>query len=305
MSKIYQKKISTNLSDLHPYHQIKLSNNGFKKSDYFYGNFIQSIKVPSKFPDHSRSYNKGDPLNMIDWRAFARNDNLIIRERHEETNGTTFIYCDLNSSMNWPDNDTLQIIKKKNIKKSELALRVSLNVAFLHLKAGNNIELYLLFDNEQKSCKFSSPTEVLTLFKILTSKDFSYKEIFRTSRKKNNLNKKPIFSYIISDGLNNISSKIHRESKKSFFIHTLHSFEKNIEWLNEKKSYFDSFIEKKELLGSTLRRNNYYNNKLNEWSNNIKKNVFIKGGQYFQIQEDTSINIYLKKLNTVHKNAKK
>ena len=107
---------------------------------------------------------RGDPIKMIDWRAYARSDHLIIREKHEETNGKISIICDLKSSMNWPDNNIMQLSKKKIPRKSEVALRVALNLSYSHLKEGNQVYLVFLTSNNEYRHQLSSASEAAGIF---------------------------------------------------------------------------------------------------------------------------------------------
>lgn len=58
-----------------------------------------------EFIEH-RSYATGDPLSMIDWRAYARSDRFYVRLTEHETDATCHIMIDSSSSMNFKGCDT-------------------------------------------------------------------------------------------------------------------------------------------------------------------------------------------------------
>ena len=48
-----------------------------------------------------RDYQPGDPLKIIDWKAFARTDRLHVKLREEQTNLNAYILLDRSASMNF------------------------------------------------------------------------------------------------------------------------------------------------------------------------------------------------------------
>jgi uncharacterized protein (DUF58 family) len=48
-----------------------------------------------------RDYQPGDELKLIDWKVFARTDNLHVKLREEETNMSVYIALDKSASMNY------------------------------------------------------------------------------------------------------------------------------------------------------------------------------------------------------------
>jgi len=53
-----------------------------------------------EFIEH-RSYAPGDPISMIDWRAYARSDRFFVRLTEHETDATCHIMIDCSASMNF------------------------------------------------------------------------------------------------------------------------------------------------------------------------------------------------------------
>ncbi|MCK9480679.1 MAG: DUF58 domain-containing protein [Bacteroidia bacterium] len=54
-----------------------------------------------EFAEH-RAYNQGDSIRNIDWKLYARTDNLFVKRFEEETNLRAHILLDISSSMYYP-----------------------------------------------------------------------------------------------------------------------------------------------------------------------------------------------------------
>ena len=94
-----------------------------------------------------RPYIAGDPVGLIDWKAFAKNEQLIVRQDEDHTPGTIRIIIDTSQSMAWPDQgviDATRSVKElaSAITKGELAWRITIAIVESYLADGNTIELY-------------------------------------------------------------------------------------------------------------------------------------------------------------------
>ena len=86
------------MSELQPTHSWRLSEYVYSKNHNLQGNYLLNLKTPTRFPDVSRKYIQGDPVRHIDWKAFVRCDQLIVREQNVETSGVVSIGCDIGHS---------------------------------------------------------------------------------------------------------------------------------------------------------------------------------------------------------------
>lgn len=70
---------------------------------YFHG-LHRSVRRGSSpvFAAH-RQYMAGDPARLVDWRVWARTDQLYIREYEQETNLRGYLFLDTSRSMNYGD----------------------------------------------------------------------------------------------------------------------------------------------------------------------------------------------------------
>ncbi len=57
-----------------------------------------SLGAAVEFAEY-REYYPGDPLNRLDWDVYARTDQYVVREAHEEISARCFVLLDISSSM--------------------------------------------------------------------------------------------------------------------------------------------------------------------------------------------------------------
>lgn len=109
------------------------------------GGIRQRLKSPGRMPEETRPYQAGDPVNLIDWRAYGRTDQLLLRLQQDQAPMDVNITIALHDSMNWPvpdiDFNRAQkdsMIETAGIKaKVELAWRVALFIGFALLRRGD------------------------------------------------------------------------------------------------------------------------------------------------------------------------
>ncbi|PIN86162.1 DUF58 domain-containing protein [Candidatus Woesearchaeota archaeon CG10_big_fil_rev_8_21_14_0_10_44_13] len=91
------------------------------------------------FKDH-RMYARGDDIRLIDWKVFARTDDLYVKRYEEERNLSVHILIDGSASMNYG----------KGLKKFDYASMIGVGFAYLALR-----------DNEKfQFCTFSDSLEL-------------------------------------------------------------------------------------------------------------------------------------------------
>lgn len=267
-----------------------------KPSSRYMGTAKLNLQRASRMPASSRKYLHGDPVHLIDWRAFARNDQLIIREQRDEASTRVMICLDNNDTMNWPP-DSLE----QKPKKLELATRVALHLAFCHLKKGDLVKLALWAKGEkepQHILKLNSSSDVLRLFQNLESHKFHFDlgqlqlaPYALRSQKHDQL-------YIIGDALREHSfSDFFSLAKVTSLIHVLSSLEWEISWLHQEFCYFDEHDVKKEFLGSTLLQGDRYQKRMREWSGELKELCQRQAGTYILVTDQTPIRDYLVQLD--------
>lgn len=89
-----------------------------------------------------RPYDTGDPLKRIDWKLYAKTDNLYVKQFEEETNMETWLVMDASLSMNYCG-------KKSPVSKWQYASYVGAALAHLLTEQHDAVGL-MLFDGGLK-----------------------------------------------------------------------------------------------------------------------------------------------------------
>lgn len=131
-----------------------------------------------------RSYQPGDDLRQLDWKAYARSDRYYIRESEIETSISVRFIIDASGSMNHADNGYTKI---------EYAKYLAASLAWLAGLQGDAVGLYVLQDQHlfsldskrdyQHMARFYYQLENISAAGI-TAKPVHYKSIFSGAGKK-------------------------------------------------------------------------------------------------------------------------
>lgn len=294
------------LSSLNPMDIRELRSQFIKTSMQMHGSQLMALKRASKSPEYSRPYINGDPINLIDWKAFARTDSLIVREKRDEASSKICIVWELSPSMNWPKR--LNSGKTRVASKFEVATRIALHLSHLHLRLGDQAIMWLHHPNHpEKNLSFSpkQPSDLLSLFNTILQHKFD-------PHIKIPLFKKQAFHfhtvdrlYWISDGLNELKlAPIIKKSKRSCFMHLLSSLEENLDWLQDDCCYFDHTGEKNEFLGKNLQKDKSYYSQLSSWKNQIKELIHGFNSQYVPLTDKTALTTYYQFIDSLFENKK-
>ena len=125
------------LGQLHPKHRLGEKKKSLAQSKRSHGSHSLSLRTPDRMAEYSRPYMPGDPLKKIDWKVFARTDELIVREHKETAAVRVRVFLDLGESMSWPRKNMLTT---NYIQKSELGIRIAYHLAYFHSLFGDQIE---------------------------------------------------------------------------------------------------------------------------------------------------------------------
>ena len=131
-----------------------------------------------------RSYQPGDDLRQLDWKAYARSDRYYIRESEVETSISVRFIIDASGSMNHEDN---------GYKKIEYAKYLAASLAWLAALQGDAVGLYVL--QEQNLFSIDSKRDYQHMARLyyqlenisasgMTTKPVQYNSIFSASGKK-------------------------------------------------------------------------------------------------------------------------
>jgi len=267
------------------------------------GSVRNPLLRPSRMIEHSRVYMAGDPIQTIDWRAYARTDQLLIRQIRDEATAKVVISVDLTSTMRWPPvNEDISNPAPKKMSpptKAEIALRVALYLAYVHKSLGNTIELRMLTNDAEafpsRVLLFTSITEIRQLYEFCMINKFEPSTLERHTRTQTFRDPPSCdIAYWIGDCLGRGDyTEFFRASVRGQLYHTLSSLETNIDWITPSTAYFDDLYNTKEFQGKLLHENQFYQKKLAAWMASIQEHFQKRGINYHQITDLTTIDSFL------------
>jgi hypothetical protein len=266
-----------------------------KASPRYAGTAKLNLRRPSRLPASSRKYLHGDPVHLIDWRAFARNDQLLIRERHDEASTKVLIVLDADDSLQWPP-----AWLGSGPTKFEIAARMAFHLAFAHLKKGDLVKLVMWEPGKPKpnrAFRILSSSDVLKLFESASTLGFTGDQMVnflspaRVSEQQHDL------TYLLTDGLRSESfAWTFQQSRQVSLIHVLSTLELDLSWLKSDFCYFDEHRQKKEFLGSTLVQSREYQERLREWMEQLDQTCQKNLGRYIKVNDQTTLREYLERV---------
>ncbi len=234
------------------------------------------IKQPQKAAEGGRAYVHGDPLNMIDWRAYARTDQLIIREQQKEAAAKVRIYLDLRASMDWPDASLSGVLQRQDLpmKKQIIAYKVALNLAFRHLREQDLVELVIIHEDDGEflyyRVKPRSKNDIHHLYEeIFPQATFTGLESMAGS----DLEQGSFdLGYCISDMLVEPEQNLVllQNCRLKLLLQVLSSLELDSAWMQADKIYFE-LADTQEYQGNTLLLADAYKTKLAKWLEDIER----------------------------------
>ena len=257
-----------------------------------FGSFQQQRAQPQRLPEATRAYQQGDPLMAIDWRAYARTDQLLVNQQHHTANAEVIIAVSCVPAMCWPPAE----IHADATTKLETALRVALNLAFIHSKILDRVTLCLVSDQLHVR-KISSAAEVLDIYENFYAVKFNFAQLLRVCTFAKDtislLHLTADAKYWLSDGLQGNFQVFLQDAVFSCFLHTLSSYEFKSDWLVNDSSYFE---QPQEVLGKSLRR--VFHPRLKQWLADTEHGITSNGSKYLLLTEDTELGHYFDFLNT-------
>lgn len=290
------------LATLHPLHFADHHFTRVSTSHSLHGSFYLNLPHISRSPELSRAYQVGDPVRLIDWKAYARNDQLIVREERDEAMANVVIVLDGRKTMQWPDKDIDKETREHHVTKFSFAARIALHLVHRHVRMGDRVRLALIEDgfseDEVLATELRTPSHVLSFFEELEANAFTI-DCFRSFLSKQNLfySRTHLLFWVSDCCTNSIPYELGMRSQSTVLFHTLSSLECDDTWFKNKSCYFDEFTMKKEYLGESLKRKNYYLNKLKQWCDSIEKAVGQFQGHYLLFTEKSSIRSYIASLD--------
>lgn len=289
---------TSTLSDLIPQHVYDAQWRILQHSQRHHGSHLLAVQQLSRFPESSRKYVAGDPIHLIDWQAYARSDQLVIRQVREEASSRVQIAIDTSSPMRWPDREEVRNANKSNRipQKIEVALRVGFNIAYTHIARGDRVDVWLMNDSESTSAKrllVQRQTDLLSLFALLQEKQFDLDSLGEHLPIERANPSQVQVAYWVGDALSHCRfGDFLRLGRTRYLVHLLSSLEADIDWVDPSTFYFDVDDVNREFQGAELVTNQTYKESLNRWMTRIRQRVSALGGHYISITDQTPIAKY-------------
>lgn len=292
------------LKSLHPLHFSDQHYPRSLRSPSMHGSFYLNLPHISRSPELSRAYQVGDPVRLIDWKAYARNDQLIVREERDEAMANVVVVLDGRKTMMWPDASIEKETKEKHATKFSIATRIALHLVHLHVRQGDRVRFVVIDENTGKhdvlAVDLRSPSHVLSLYEELESRDFDLQCLQSFLSPHELLYSRTHLLFWISDCCSgDIPTEIYDHAQNVILFHTLHALECDPSWFRDKVCYFDPESAQKEYLGETLKRKQQYSNALQSWCQGLKKTLEKHLGTYVLFTDQTSIRSYVASLDTI------
>lgn len=283
------------LADLEPRWNEEYFLNFRKTSARIQGTLKMSLERVSRLPEGSQPYSHGDPVRLIDWRAYARTDQLVVRKQRDEASSDVSIVVDLGEQMDWPNaaarEEIVQATSSNIPTKLEVAIRIGSWLLHNHLVLGDSPTFTAIQGNKTLgSWKPRSTSEVMDFFSAtdLTLVQRLTKLLTTSLPSKN----KSDFVWILSDAIDDQIEldQLMDLGKKFSFLHILSSSELDVGWMQDTTAYIETVPLKKEYLGSQLKQSPSYHEKIRAWQQEFQTRTRRLGGTFAGLTDRTKVS---------------
>jgi hypothetical protein len=290
------------LSDLEPGWPEDLGTSRVKSSPRMHGSLIMSLRRVSRNPENSRPYVHGDPIQLIDWKAYARTDELIVREHRDEAAAKISIVIDQSESLKWPMREAL--LEHGGIgstpQKIEIACRVALYLAHAHVTMGDMVTIaFLDGDGGVTRCWTPrSPADLLGMYEL--SLKIGFIDALESLMAISNWSASSFdCAWWLSDFLKDHSMpSIWSELKRVAVLHVFSHLELSTDWMDGSTSYRDETRGRKIYLGDQLKSGHDWQDAIESWRTKVKSVARRRGGAYLAIDDTTNVGDFFHWLTT-------
>jgi len=281
------------LAELEPGWPEDLSTARVKSSPRMHGSMMMALRRVSRSPENSRLYAHGDPVHLIDWKAYARTDELIIREHRDEAAARVGIVLDLSDTLRWPLPDAVRDhgISEVVPQKIETAIRVALYLAHAHVTMGDMVSVGILDQDGDvtKAWNPRSPADVLGMYQMCLKTGFA--DALRSLTNVTSwMPKKQDITWWLSDFLSSETlPAVWGEARKLSVIHVFSWLESSSEWMDGATSYRDDSRGRKIYLGDQLKAGDQWQDAIGAWRETVRKTARRSGGVYLAVDDRTNV----------------
>lgn len=281
------------LAELEPGWPENLGTSRVKSSPRMHGSLVMSLRRVSRSPENSRLYVHGDPIQLIDWKAFARTDELIVREHRDEAAAKISIVIDQSESLKWPKKDAVEEHGGlDNIpQKIEIACRVALYLAHAHVTMGDMVTIsFVDSDGEVTRCWMPrSPADLVGMYEL--SLKIGFVDALESLMTISNWTPSSfdcvwwLSDFLKEEALPSIWSEIKRVAVLHVFSH----LELSTDWMDAATSYRDETRGRKIYLGEQLKSGQQWLHAIQAWRSKVKSAATRRGGSYLAIDNTTNV----------------
>ena len=289
------------LADLEPGWPEDMAIRRMKSSPRTQGSMRMSLRRVSRTPENSRAYAHGDPVNLIDWKAFGRTDELVIREHRDEASARVLLVFDLGVTLRWPNQSDVDFHGNigQAVTKSELAVRLLLYFAHAHLTFGDSVTIACIDGGNisQKSWVPRSPAEILRVHETCLRQGF-VDGLLSFMGESPHGHRSFDIAWLLSDFLGdgfwggdfqsqNLKAKIPEivTAKELRVLHVFSWLETVSEWMNGATSYRDNAAAQKIYLGDQLKQSGVWTDEITLWQKRVSSIVKTLGGVYLAVND--------------------
>jgi uncharacterized protein (DUF58 family) len=258
-----------------------------------HGSLIMSLRRVSRSPENSRLYIHGDPISLIDWKAYARTDELIVREHRDEAAAKISIVIDQSDTLAWPKNDAIGEHGGlgRLPEKIEIACRVAIYLAHAHLTMGDVVSISFLDSDNQVTRAWSprSPADLSAMYELCLKQGFVPALESLMGVKQWNPS---TFDCVwwLSDFLSQEHlPAVWMDIKRVAVLHVFSQLERTTDWMDEAVGYRDEGRGPRIYLGDQLKSGSYLMEAVQAWSDRVKSAATRRGGVYLAITDATNV----------------
>ena len=280
------------LKQLTPFHPLEPSHQKYVSVARFHGTQKLNLMRPTRLPANSRRYTPGDPVHLIDWRAYARNEQLVLREQNDEASCKVHIFVDIKESMQWPPAEIQA--EQQVCSKVEIAWRVSLNLAYQFFRLGDQVKVWVVRGEKAFALRMRSQSDAAITFEKVLHRNFQIedRDLQQSRELKTFREEAGDLIYWVSDGFQGVPSWINPRGLVCW-LQILSSLELDSKWLDPDACYFDSSRAGLEFMGSSLMQTDNLQLAVQEWLQRTAADWLKTFTHHLILTDQTAIQQYI------------
>lgn len=284
------------LRQLTPYHGFEPSHQRSVPLSRFHGSQRLNLMRATRLPASSRRYTTGDPIHLIDWRAYARNEQLLVREQNDEASCRILLVLEDSQTMGWPHAELCEKLNRPLCSKRELAMRIAFHLAYQSFRWGDRVKVYRIVNGKAQGLNLRSQTDTAIHFNTVLKKSFveTSWDAAETRPIEQLAEERCDLLFWISDGFGGLPSWIlKKKGPFACWLQTLSSLEVDPSWIQPNDCYFDESRGSREYLGSALLQQQNLQKSLHRWIEKAKAEWLRSHRYHLLVHDEMPITSYL------------